>query len=116
MMFGAGWELEHMLICKRREGERICETADCASLLFVERSPHSRPGSDGRRDSRPRQHFLNFLPLPQGQGSLRPTPLNGSTNGWGMAANGSRTSSELVAHRSSSCWAASEKAYQLESS
>src|SRR6266851_2182189 len=28
-----------------------------------------------------RQHFLNFLPLPHGHGSLRPTPLNGLTAG-----------------------------------
>ena len=29
------------------------------------------------------QHFLNFLPLPHGQGSFRPTPLNGLTAGRG---------------------------------
>ncbi|MDF9866096.1 molybdopterin/thiamine biosynthesis adenylyltransferase [Methylorubrum pseudosasae] len=29
-----------------------------------------------------RQHFLYFLPEPQGQGSLRPTSLNGFLTGW----------------------------------
>src|SRR4029453_6491029 len=41
-----------------------------------------KPSSDGAiscssASGLPRQHFLNFLPLPQGQGSLRPTPRNG---------------------------------------
>src|SRR3954468_14384654 len=82
----------------------------------VGRVPCSRSGRGCRRAPQWRQHFLNFLPLPHGQGSFRPTPLNGSTNDWGASAKGRRTSLGLVAHRSSSCLAASEKAYQPESS
>jgi len=35
--------------------------------------PYSEDLVDGMTYDLPRQHFLNFLPLPQGQGSLRPT-------------------------------------------
>jgi hypothetical protein len=33
--------------------------------------------------SRCKQHFLNFFPLPHGQGSFRPTPLKGLMAGVG---------------------------------
>jgi hypothetical protein len=49
--------------------------------LVAWRSPHSRPSKVRRSALQGRQHFLNFLPLPHGQGSFRPTPLNGSTTG-----------------------------------
>ena len=32
-----------------------------------------------------RQHFLYFFPLPQGQGSLRPTPRTGFLTGEGFS-------------------------------
>ena len=44
-----------------------------------------------------RQHFLNFLPLPQGQRSFRPTPLNGFARRWLRA----RLASASRRHR---CW------------
>ena len=39
------------------------------------RSPHSRPSKDRRSAPQGRQHFLNFLPLPHGQGLLRSRPF-----------------------------------------
>src|SRR5690242_10897059 len=43
--------------------------------------PHSRAGATATGITAP-QHFLNFLPLPQGQGSLRPTGMEtGSCGG-----------------------------------
>ncbi len=45
-----------------------------------------------------RQHFLNFLPLPQGQGSLRPMSRNGLWTGSdakSSAAQSSRSSSVI---------------------
>src|SRR6516164_6166994 len=49
-------------------------------LHYLRRSEPPRRGYWFRSHSRSdhgKQHFLNFLPLPQGHGSLRPTPLNG---------------------------------------
>jgi len=49
-----------------------------------------------------RQHFLNFLPLPQGQGSLRPTSRNGLWVGWVVkpSAAQARRSSSLISSAS----------------
>src|SRR3954467_12985828 len=52
----------------------------------VGRVPCSRSGRGCRRAPQWRQDFLNFLPLPHGQGSFRPTPLNGSTDDGGVSA------------------------------
>src|ERR1700692_4620670 len=47
-------------------------------------APSSQGGAPSERESEAefRQHFLNFFPLPQGQGSLRPTLRKGSR--WGV--------------------------------
>src|SRR4051794_32743633 len=66
----------------------------------VGRVPCSRSGRGCRRAPQWRQHFLNFLPLPHGQGSFRPTPLNGSTDDWGVSAYARPASPGLVARRS----------------
>src|SRR3981189_671984 len=46
-------------------------------------APGCQSGSPADRESEAefRQHFLNFFPLPQGQGSLRPTLRKGSWGG-----------------------------------
>jgi hypothetical protein len=49
------------------------EELTVASRSRVAFQAHERPALDARG----KQHFLNFLPLPHGQGSFRPTPLNG---------------------------------------
>src|SRR3954462_3510369 len=66
----------------------------------VGRVPCSRSGRGCRRAPQWRQHFLNFLPLPHGQGSVRPTPFNGSTDDWGASAKVRRASPGRVARRS----------------
>ena len=65
------------------------------------------------RSGQSRQHFLNFLPLPQGQGSLRPTFASTWTNGSSppkcSATPGARRSSRSSGDRpprSSTSWTA----------
>src|SRR5581483_3623409 len=60
-----------------------------------------------------RQHFLYFLPLPQGQGSLRPIPRNGLIAGM---SSGSSGSVGMLRTRSRSLLRFCEKLYQPDSS
>src|SRR5215213_7543173 len=73
---------------------------------------HGRPAPE---DARGKQHFLNFFPLPHGQGSLRPTPLSGLTAG-NRGARGSIPATSRAIRRAWSCLATSEKPYQPSSS
>jgi len=58
-------------LCKRKsQARRIC------SKSATGRST-PEPTSPARPLHRPKQQFLNFLPLRQGQGSFLPTPLSG---------------------------------------
>jgi hypothetical protein len=66
--------------------------------LVRSRGAFLRSGDGHHSGDFPRQHFLNFLPLPQGQGSLRPTSRNGLWTGRGArssAAQSSRSSSVI---------------------
>ncbi len=61
---------------RRRASIRSAPAAfGCASFPRVERRQSGSPHVTAA--VRPKQQRLNFLPLPQGQGSLRPTPRNG---------------------------------------
>lgn len=53
-----------------------------------------RCGSLGERHLRDPQHFLNFLPLPQGQGSLRPTRRPSDDAGAVASSVGSRAAAK----------------------
>src|SRR2546427_2851478 len=59
----------------RRVGEGTVPAPGARSLSSPFPLPPSRP-LPGRYTAAP-WHFLNFLPLPHGQGSLRPTPTYG---------------------------------------
>lgn len=71
-----------MAATKRLTRKTVAHPAFCESRPFP-MGEGARRGSDltGAGEGRPgqavatlpRQHFLNFWPLPQGQGSLRPT-------------------------------------------
>src|SRR4051794_21802750 len=50
--------------------------------------------SDRVSEADARQHFLNFFPLPQGQGSLRPTSCKGSR--WGVPQDADEILSEVA--------------------
>jgi hypothetical protein len=62
--------------------------------------PSGATGKHRPRDIQCKQHFLNFLPLPHGQGSFRPTALNGLIEGWGPT-EGMRPSPPVPAARRS---------------
>ncbi len=69
-----------------------------------------------------KQHFLNFLPLPQGQGSFRPTPLSGFRYGSLNSRSGSKSGSKSksissrLRHRSRSSRYSSVKQYHPDNS
>src|ERR1700722_14895175 len=73
------------------------------------RQPGSKAVGIGRSDSSfSRQHFLNFLPLPHGHGSLRPTFRHGFTSpppafhGHGEAASSASSSSSSASSSAAS--------------
>src|SRR6266481_9983416 len=56
------------------------------------RTHHTPPWTLGRNQAVAPWHFLNFLPLPQGHGSLRPTPAYGLDAGAGGKPGGAAAS------------------------
>src|SRR3954452_22814942 len=95
----------------------------CRGSRRVRSCRRDREPSSYGADTRGRQHFSNFFPLPHGQGSLRPTCLYGLKAGpcgggakavaWGRRGR-SRAVRGAPPPRARSAW--SEKAYQPDSS
>src|SRR5690348_13027000 len=73
--YGARGEMRHRnnAECGVRNAECQNERRVASDLSLQFRTPHST----FRIQAAAPWHFLNFFPLPQGQGSLRPTPAYG---------------------------------------